>query len=161
MTEINICIASQRLIYTEGKSKSKVYPVSTSLKGAGQKINSGKTPLGRHIIRAKIGKDLPMNSVYVGRRATGELFDSTMLSQFPDRDWILTRIMWLSGKQIGFNRLGDVDTMRRYIYIHGTPYEDQLGTAVSHGCIRMSNIDVMDLFSRVTVGCHVDIRQEN
>lgn len=160
MAEINISIAAQQLTYIAAKSDIKTYPVSTSLKGVGQKADSGMTPLGRHVIRAKIGQGLPINSVFVGRRPTGEIFTPRMMSEFPGRDWMLSRIMWLSGKQPGFNRLGDVDTMKRYIYIHGTPYEDQLGEAVSHGCIRMSNLDVIDLFSRVEIGCSVYIKQE-
>ena len=161
MAQIKISIATQRLTYSAVNTVAKQYPVSTSLKGTGQTINSGMTPLGQHIIRAKIGKDLPVNSVFVGRRPTGEIFNPAMLDDFPDRDWILTRILWLSGKQLGFNRLGDVDTMQRYIYIHGTAYEDQLGKPVSHGCIRMSNSDVIDLFSRVEIGCRVDIIAED
>ena len=160
MTEIKISIASQQLTYTAGVAGIKTYRISTSLKGAGQKFNSGMTPLGEHIIRAKIGQCLPVNSVFVGRRPTGEIFTPGMMDEFPGRDWILSRILWLSGKQVGYNRLGDVDTMRRYIYIHGTPYEDQLGKPVSHGCVRMSNMDIVDLFSRVEVGCFVSIRHE-
>lgn len=158
MAEIKISIAAQRLTYLKANSDVKTYPVSTSLKGAGQKADSGMTPLGLHVIRAKIGQGLPINSVFVGRRSTGEIFTPAMMNEFPGRDWILSRIMWLSGKQPGFNRLGEVDTMKRYIYIHGTPYEDQLGQAVSHGCIRMSNLDVIDLFSRVETGCPVEIK---
>ncbi len=157
MTEITISISGQQLTYAATDSARKIYPVSTSFKGAGQNADSGMTPLGRHIVRAKIGQGLPVNTVFVGRRPTGEIFTPRMINDFPGRDWILSRILWLSGKQPGFNRLGHVDTMQRYIYIHGTPYEDQLGKPVSHGCIRMSNLDVIDLFSRVDIGCPVDI----
>ena len=157
MAKINISIAAQKLTYTAGDSDLRTYPISTSFKGMGQKNGSGMTPLGRHIVRAKIGRGLPLNSVFVGRRPTGEIFTAQMLNDFPDRDWILSRIIWLSGKEPGFNRLGDVDTMQRYIYIHGTAHEDQLGKPVSHGCIRMSNQDVIELFSLIEVGCPVSI----
>ena len=159
MSIINISIDTQRLTYSSGDGLIKTYPVSTSFKGTGQNIDSGMTPLGHHIIRAKIGEGQPINSVFVGRRPTGEIFNFELMEHYPGRDWILSRIMWLSGKEIGFNRLGNVDTMRRYIYIHGTPYEDELGTAVSHGCIRMSNADVVELFSLVNVGCRVNINE--
>lgn len=161
MAQIRISIASQRLMYSALDSVTRQYPVSTSFKGAGQTLNSGMTPLGQHIVRAKIGADFPVNSVFVGRRPTGEIFNPKMLSEFPGRDWILSRILWLSGKQPGYNRLGNVDTMQRYIYIHGTAYEDQLGEPVSHGCVRMANLDVIDLFSRVDSGCRVDIVAED
>lgn len=159
MAEIRISIARQQLTFQESGSDVVVYPVSTSYKGTGQIAGSGKTPLGQHVIRAKIGQGKPVNTVFVGRRPTGEIFAPHMLNKYPDRDWILSRIIWLSGKQPGFNRLGEVDSMRRYIYIHGTPYENQLGNPVSHGCIRMANHDVIELFCRVNIGCPVYIHE--
>ena len=106
-------------------------------------------------MRAKIGADLPLGSVFVGRRPTGEIWTLELGAQFPERDWMLTRILWLSGKEPGFNRLGNVDTMRRYIYIHGTPDDQPMGVPGSHGCIRMSNADVADLFDRIPAGTPV------
>jgi len=134
-----------------------MYSISTALNGIGQNENSGCTPLGKHLVRAKIGEDQPINRVFIARRPTDEIFTPALGQQFPDRDWILTRILWLSGKEPGFNRLGKVDTMRRFIYIHGTPYEKELGHPVSHGCIRMSNKDVIELFDLTPIGCPVEI----
>ncbi len=159
MAKIRISIARQKL-YFSNDSKQLTYPVSTALNGPGQQQDSGQTPVGSHIVRAKIGAGLPANSVFVGRRPTGEIYSPELGKQHPDRDWILTRILWLSGKQVGFNRLGDVDTMQRYIYIHGTPYENELGQAVSHGCVRMANQDVIELFDLTPIGCPVEINNE-
>ncbi len=159
MVSIEINIAKQQLCFHDN-SRLILYPVSTALNGTGQRQDSGQTPVGSHIVRAKIGTGQPINSVFVGRRTTGEVYTSKLGKQFPGRDWILTRILWLSGKQIGFNRLGNVDTMRRYIYIHGTPYESELGQAVSHGCIRMANRDIIELFDLTPVGCPVEITVE-
>ncbi|MEA3406001.1 MAG: L,D-transpeptidase [Pseudomonadota bacterium] len=127
----------------------KQYAISTALNGIGSEQNSGKTPLGRHLIRAKIGAGLPINTVFIGRRPTGEIYDADLAEQFPNRDWILSRILWLSGLDVGHNRLGDVDTMQRYIYIHGTPDSEPMGIPLSHGCIRMANADIIELFDLV------------
>lgn len=133
------------------------YPVSTAIKGACEQNGSCGTPRGRHIVRAKVGAGETANTIFVGRRATGEVWTPQLAEQFPDRDWILTRILWLSGTEPGRNRLGDVDTMRRYIYIHGSPDSAPLGSPGSHGCIRMRNADVIDLFDRVPPFTPVDI----
>ena len=133
------------------------FSISTAANGAGCQKNSGCTPLGRHIVRAKIGEGAPLNAVFVGRRPTGEICTPELMQQFPERDWILTRILWLSGTELGVNRLGDVDTMQRYIYIHGTPDSNAMGVIGSHGCIRMRNTDVVQLFDMVDVGVTVDI----
>lgn len=133
------------------------YAVSTAAKGAGELSGSFCTPRGRHVIRAKIGAGCPRNAVFVRRRPTGEIYTPELGSRFPERDWILTRILWLSGCEIGFNRLGKNDTMRRYIYIHGTPDSEPVGVARSHGCIRMHNADLLELFDRVSVGTEVEI----
>jgi len=134
------------------------YSISTAAKGIGCEKNSGCTPLGKHIIRAKIGNGLPTGSVFVGRRPTGEICTSELMAEFPNRDWILTRILWLSGTEVGVNRLGNVDTMQRYIYIHGTPESNPMGVIGSHGCVRMRNADIMALFDKVDVGVEVDIQ---
>ena len=133
------------------------YPISSALKGSGQDSGSYCTPLGQHIIRAKIGAGQPENTVFVGRRPTGEIYSPELAEQFPGRDWILTRILWLSGCEVGFNRLGGVDTMRRYIYIHGRPDSVQMGQPGSIGCIRMRNADIVELFDRVAAGTPVNI----
>ncbi|MDP0561978.1 MAG: L,D-transpeptidase [Candidatus Endonucleobacter sp. (ex Gigantidas childressi)] len=134
------------------------YPVSTGIKGVGQQFGSGQTPLGRHVVRAKIGAGLPENTVFVARRPTGEIYSPKLVAEYHDRrDWILSRILWLSGMEYGLNRLGSVDTMRRYIYIHGIPDTFVMGEPLSHGCIRMHNRNIIDLFQRVPMGVLVDI----
>lgn len=131
------------------------YPVSTATNGLGEEKNSFKTPRGWHQVRAKIGAGLPLFTVFRGRRPTGQVCDVTMDKQ---RDWILTRILWLSGLEVGVNRLGKVDTMQRYIYIHGTAEEDRIGQPVSHGCIRLRNEDILELFDQVRIGERVYIK---
>ncbi len=133
------------------------YRVSTALNGPGERMNSECTPRGRHIVRARIGAGLPIGTVFVGRRPTGEIYSEELASQFPGRDWILTRILWLRGLEPGRNRFGEVDSMRRYIYIHGTPDDQPMGVPRSHGCIRMRNDDIVDLFDDVPAGAVVDI----
>jgi lipoprotein-anchoring transpeptidase ErfK/SrfK len=131
--------------------------VSTAANGPGELGGSYCTPRGRHIIRAKIGAGQPENTVFVRRRPTGEIYTPELGEAFPKRDWILTRILWLSGCEPGFNRLGDVDTMRRFIYIHGSPDGVEMGVPGSHGCVRMRNSDMIDLFDRVEPGTSVEI----
>ncbi|MDD9858405.1 MAG: L,D-transpeptidase [Gammaproteobacteria bacterium] len=133
------------------------YRISSAAAGVGEINGSYRTPRGRHLIRAKIGGGAPLGSVFVARRLSGEIFTTKMREAAPQRDWILTRILWLSGCQPGFNRLGTVDSMRRYIYIHGAPDDVEMGRPGSRGCIRMRNRDVADLFERVAVGTPVDI----
>ncbi|MGA0033757.1 MAG: L,D-transpeptidase family protein [Burkholderiales bacterium] len=155
---IKINISSQTLDLIDNHGVLlKRYPVSTARNGAGQKNGSLCTPLGRHVVRARIGTGQLENTVFVGRRPTGERYTPALGAQFPQRDWILTRILWLSGCEVGFNRLGDVDTMRRHIYIHGSPDSVPMGTPGSHGCIRMRNADVIELFERVSSGTAVEI----
>ncbi|TXF13809.1 L,D-transpeptidase [Pelomicrobium methylotrophicum] len=154
---IRVSIPDQQLDLIEDERLIRRYPVSTAAAGVGEQAGSFRTPRGRHVVRAKIGAGQPINAVFVGRRPTGEIFTPELAARYPDRDWILTRILWLSGCEPGFNRLGSVDTMRRYIYIHGAPDSAPMGTPASHGCIRMRNADVLDLFDRVPVGTRVDI----
>ncbi len=157
---LTVSIASQRLALLDAEGNIlREYAVSTALNGAGEQKGSGCTPRGRHVIRAKIGEGQPMGTVFVGRRPTGEVWSPELAAQFPERDWILTRILWLSGCEPGHNRLGDCDTMQRYIYIHGTPETEPMGVPLSHGCIRMRNADVLDLFDRVPVGATVLITE--
>jgi lipoprotein-anchoring transpeptidase ErfK/SrfK len=154
---LKIDVQKQKVFVFHNQSLVKVFDISTAEKGLGQIKNSFRTPVGKHIIRAKIGQDLPINSVLVKRRPTGEIFNAELYRAFPERDWILTRILWLSGQELGKNRLGNCDTMQRYIYIHGTHEEDKIGTPASKGCIRMKNQDVIELFDMVPIGTSVEI----
>src|SRR5262249_7796602 len=156
--EISIPEQSLRLLSDDG-GELKRYPVSTSRHGAGEEEGSFRTPRGEHIVRAKIGGGQPPNTVFRGRRPTGEIWTPELGERFPGRDWILTRILWLSGRERGKNRLGKVDTMRRYIYIHGSPDSVPMGTPGSIGCIRMRNADIVELFDRVPPGTPVSIAE--
>ena len=133
------------------------YSVSTARNGAGEASGSFCTPRGRHIIRARIGAGAPIGAAFRGRRPTGEVWTPELAAANPGRDWILTRILWLSGTEPGFNRLGEVDSMRRYIYIHGTPDTEPMGVPLSIGCVRMRNRDIAELFDRVAPGTPVEI----
>jgi len=156
--KINITIATQQLDLLDAHGQLiRQYRISSAKNGTGQENGSFCTPLGKHIIRAKIGADQTVNTVFIKRRPTGEIYTQELAEQFPKRDWILTRILWLSGCQPGFNRLGSVDTMRRYIYIHGTPDSVEMGKPGSIGCIRMRNSDLLELFDRISVGTQVEI----
>jgi lipoprotein-anchoring transpeptidase ErfK/SrfK len=156
--KIAIHIGSQSLeLFDDQDRLLRNYAISSALKGTGQRRGSFCTPLGRHIIRAKIGAGQPENTVFVGRRPTGEIYTPALGAAFPGRDWMLTRILWLSGCEVGHNRLGEVDTMRRYIYIHGCPDSVPMGVPGSIGCIRMRNRDVIELFDSVSVGTSVKI----
>lgn len=159
--KIHISVADQTLrLVDEVGTLLCAYPISTALAGVGEVFGSFQTPRGQHIIRAKIGAGLPENTVFVRRRPTGEVWTPELGQQHPGRDWILTRILWLSGCLPGFNRLGCVDTMRRYIYIHGSPDLAEMGVPGSHGCIRMRNADIVDLFERVPCYTAVDITED-
>jgi lipoprotein-anchoring transpeptidase ErfK/SrfK len=158
MPRIEVRISSQSLdLLDDAGVLIRRYRVSTSKNGAGELNGSYCTPRGRHVIRAKIGAGQPPNTVFVERRPTGEMYTPDLAGRFPGRDWILTRILWLSGGEPGFNRLGQVDTMRRYIYIHGSPDSVEMGRPGSIGCVRMHNSDVIDLFDCVKVGTKVEI----
>lgn len=158
MLRIHIDLPSQTLeLYGPDGALIRRYPVSTGKAGAGERRGSFQTPRGRHVIRARIGAGQPENAVFVGRRATGEIYSAELGRQYPGRDWILTRILWLSGKEPGFNRLGEVDTQRRYIYIHGAPDSGVTRTPESHGCIRMRSADIMELFDLISAGTSVEI----
>ncbi len=152
---IDISFREQRLRLLNGDTTVMDVPVSTARNGPGERMGSECTPRGHHIVRAKIGDGAPLGSIFIGRRATGERFHPSLREKYPERDWILTRILWLSGLEPGRNRLGDVDTMRRFIYIHGCPDDVVLGAPGSHGCIRMRNADVVELYDRVPVGTRV------
>lgn len=154
--KISIHIPTQTLeLFDDAGNLLRSYPVSTGLNGAGEESGSYCTPRGRHIIRAKIGTGQPFDTVFVRRRPTGEIYTPELGERHPGRDWILSRILWLSGCEPGYNRLGSCDTMRRFIYIHGTPDSTPLGQPGSRGCVRMRNADVVELFNRLPVGTEV------
>lgn len=155
-----ISIAEQQLRLMEGQKALMDVAISTALNGPGEEEGSGCTPRGRHVVRAKIGAGCPENTVFVARRPTGEIYTSELRQKAPQRDWILSRILWLSGLEPGKNRLGNRDTMRRFIYIHGTPDEEPMGIPLSHGCVRMRNRDIIALFDMVPVGTRVLITEE-
>ena len=150
---ILIDIGRQQLTF-----QGRTWSVSTAKNGPGEKNGSFCTPRGKHIVRARIGAGQPAGAVFVRRRPTGEVWTPELHARYPGRDWMLTRILWLSGKEPGFNRLGDVDTMRRYIYIHGTHEFAELGKPGSIGCVRMANRDIVELFETALPGTPVEIR---
>ena len=156
--EIHIHVDRQelRLVAADGATLAR-YAVSTGLRGVGEQSGSGCTPRGLHRVRAKVGAGCAPGTVFVGRRPTGEVHSPALAAQHPGRDWILSRILWLAGCERGVNRGGSVDTLRRFIYIHGCPDGSPLGVPASHGCVRMANADVIDLFDRVAVGTLVRI----
>jgi L,D-transpeptidase YbiS len=155
--ELLISLTRQTLQLLRAGRVEREFLVSTSRYGPGERSGSLCTPRGLHVIRAKIGQGLPPGAVLRGRRPTGEVFSPALHAALPGRDWILSRILWLSGLERGRNRLGNVDTMRRYIYIHGTPDQEPMGVPFSHGCIRMRNADVCWLFDAVTPGARVNL----
>lgn len=157
--KIDIDLSSQRLTLRHEGQVIREFPISSGANGPGEIQGSGCTPRGRHYVRAKIGGGLAEGAVLRGRRWTGEVWSSALQERHPDRDWILSRILWLSGVEIGRNRLGCVDTFRRYVYIHGTPYVDRLGAPHSKGCIRMSNADVLELFELIPPRTEVEIHE--
>ena len=156
---LDLDLARQQLRLLEGGRVLREYTVSTGGNGAGEINGSGCTPRGRHKVRAKIGAGTAPGSVFVGRRHTGEIWTPELHAEFPGRDWMLTRILWLSGLERGRNRLGCVDTFRRYIYLHGTPPVTTLGRPGSHGCVRMSNQDVVELFDLIPAGTEIEIHE--
>jgi lipoprotein-anchoring transpeptidase ErfK/SrfK len=156
---IEVDVPAQTLTLADAQGKVVLQTrVATARNGVGEKYGSECTPRGRHYIRAKIGAALPAGAVLVSRRFTGEVYSAQMRAVYPTRDWILTRILWLCGREPGRNRLGDVDTMRRYVYIHGCPDEDPMGVPSSRGCIKMRNADIMKLFDLVPAGTPVTIK---
>jgi len=158
VASIKVNVTSQTLIgYDLVGDEAVRYAVSTAVNGVGQQYGSECTPLGSHRVRAKIGTDQVVNTVFVGRRATGEIYSEQLALSHPDRDWILTRLLWLCGNEPGFNRGSNVDTQRRFIYIHGAPDSHNMGAPSSHGCIKMRNQDIISLYNLVEVGTSVMI----
>ncbi len=159
MITIEVHISTQKmLVFDEGKQINEYY-ISTAKNGAGEVSGSEQTPRGWHLIRAKIGAGQLANTVFVGRRPTGEVYTKALREKFPERDWILTRIFWLSGLEVHKNRLGHVDTMRRYIYIHGAPDDVSMGVPGSRGCIRMHNHSIIELFDLVSLYTRILIKE--
>lgn len=157
---ITIDISTQKLeLLGPNQQLLKSYLISSAVKGVGEIKGSYQTPRGGHIIRAKIGAGALPNAVFVRRRWTGEIYKPELRVLSPERDWILTRILWLSGLEVGKNRLGNCDTMQRYVYIHGSPDDATMGVPGSKGCIRMSNSDIIELFDLVEPGIEVFIRE--
>ena len=156
--KIEVSIPAQRLrLFDDAGRELRSYAVSTAKDGAGEQDGSLCTPRGRHIVRAKIGAGHPLGAVFRGRRPTGEVWTPELHAKHPGRDWMLTRLLWLSGCEPGFNRLGQVDTMRRLVYIHGTPDSAPMGQPGSHGCVRMRNEELAELFDLVPCYTRVDI----
>ena len=158
--QIQISLAEQKLWLLDPGGVLDEWSISSARNGAGERSGSECTPRGWHQVRARIGAGCAPGTVFVGRRPTGECYRPELARAQPERDWILSRILWLSGLESGFNRLGEVDSMRRYIYIHGCPDECPMGVARSHGCIRMRNRDVIHLFDQVPAGTRVWIGEE-
>ncbi len=156
---IEVSLKDQRMVLWDSGRQVFSAAVSTAANGPGERLDSGCTPRGRHQIHAKIGAGSAPDTVFVGRRPTGEVYSQALRSQHPGRDWILTRILWLTGMEPGVNLHGDVDTLQRYIYIHGSPDHVVMGTPNSRGCIRMHNTDIIRLFDLVEEGTHVVINE--
>lgn len=154
---LHISLSDQCLYgFSAGQLKLRL-PVSTALKGAGEQQGSFCTPRGLHRVEQKIGDGMPRGAVFKGRQWTGEIWSQPLHAQFPQRDWILTRILWLSGCEPEVNQGGDCDTFQRYIYLHGTPDSEPVGEARSHGCVRLRNADILQLYPRVPLHCAVQI----
>ena len=155
--DIWIDLAEQSLILPK---HDKTYVISTGKNGIGEQENSGKTPRGWHKVALKFGHSAPKNAVFKARQQTGEVYDAALAAQYPERDWILSRILWLSGLEENFNQGEGCDTFQRYIYIHGTPDTEPMGIPLSHGCIRMRNKDVIELFELITEDALVFISEQ-
>lgn len=149
---IHVSLARQRLTVDQTDGVQRNFDISTAANGAGSEDGSHCTPLGHHRIQAMIGGGCPLGTVFVGRRSTGERYSDELAALYPNRDWILTRILWLQGLEPGVNRGAGVDSLRRFIYIHGTGEEARIGEPVSHGCIRMRNSEIIELFDCVQIG---------
>lgn len=154
---LRVCLGAQQLELHDGPECCKAYWVSTALKGAGERLGSEQTPRGAHEVKSLIGADSASGTVFVARRPSGETYSPGLWAKQPGRDWILSRIVWLSGVEDGKNLGGEVDTFARTIYIHGTPDEEPMGEPRSHGCIRMRNADVIELFDHLHIGMRVQI----
>ena len=156
-----INIHQQRLYQIRNKKLLQSYAISSAANGTGNQDGSGKTPLGTHYIREKFGDGAPLGSQFKARKLTGH--QPKILTTPGERsasDNITSRILWLSGLEPGNNQGDGVDSYQRYIYIHGTDEESRLGTPASHGCIRMANQDIINLYSAVDTSTLVYIYQQ-
>lgn len=152
-------VSEQRLrLYRRGETVGE-WPVSTSKYGIGNRQNSERTPLGVHRIARKIGAGAPPGTLFKARRDTGRTVEILKDDRAADGDYVTTRILWLEGLEPGVNQGPGVDSFQRYIYIHGTAEEGRIGRPFSHGCVRMTNDAVVELFDRVQEGTLVEIRQ--
>jgi L,D-transpeptidase YbiS len=154
---VEINITRQTLDLFVGNRCQRSYLVSTALNGPGELNGSECTPRGKHAVAEMIGEGYALNTVFVGRKVTGEIYNRILEKKFPKRDWILTRVIWLKGLEARKNLGGICDTQARYIYIHGTPDEFRLGRVGSHGCIRMANSDIVELYDSITVDTPVNL----
>lgn len=154
---LDISLGAQSLTLLRGNTVIAEFAVSTARNGAGERLNSECTPRGRHRIAEKLGEGCAVDTVFVGRKPTGEIYSDELRNQHPGRDWILTRILRLEGTEPGVNQGGEVDTFERMIYLHGSPADVQMGVTGSHGCIRMRNQDIVRLFDLVPPGTGVYI----
>lgn len=156
-SHIEISLQEQKLWLKNGDQILHEFSISTAKNGAGELMGSECTPQGLHEVAEKIGEDVPVNTVFVGRQMTGEIYTLELRDTNPERDWILTRILRLKGCEPGKNKGGQCDTYDRFIYIHGTPDDVEMGSPGSNGCIRMRNKDVILLYSQVLVGIKINI----
>ena len=156
--EIIVDISEQRLYLYNNDNLVQSFPVSTSKYGEGQIENSFKTPLGLHEIKEKIGAKAPINTIFTARENTNKIAEIQINPNDTEYDFVTSRILWLDGLENGINRGVGVDSYSRYIYIHGTHEEGLIGQKASHGCIRMFNNDVIELFDMVSEGTKVQIR---
>lgn len=154
---VRIDLGEQALEVRDGGRLLRRFPVSTGANGAGERLGSGCTPRGLHRVRIVVGRGCPPGAVFRGRRWTGEVYSPGLAAAAPGRDWILSRILWLTGLEPGRNRGGNCDTLRRFIYIHGCPDSEPMGVPCSHGCVRMRNADVIELCELTPAGTRVEI----
>lgn len=152
---IFVSIKRQKLFYIKNGNVEKVFLISTAKKGIGQEIHSHQTPEGLHVIKHMIGQNLPKNAIFKERVFNGEIAEIYTDKTDINEDFVTSRIMWLEGQEEGINKGGNVDSYKRYIYIHGTPEEGLIGKPASHGCVRMKNKEVIELFDLVQVNTPV------
>jgi len=155
--KIDIDISQQRLYLKQNDDLIKSYPISSSKYGEGSTENSNMTPLGLHVIKEKIGTDVPINTLFISRINTKRTVNIENSRNKTKDDHITSRILWLDGLEEGKNKGKGVYSYSRYIYIHGTHEEGLIGEKASHGCIRMLNNDVIDLYNYVNIGTEVYI----
>jgi hypothetical protein len=154
---IIVSVSKQKLTLYKGARIIKQYPVSTSKYGIGNKDGSFKTPLGKHVICSKIGRHARLGAIFRNRRNIKKI---AKIGEDREKDLIITRILRLLGLEKGKNKGKGIDTYKRCIYIHGTAEEHLIGKQASHGCIRMKNRDIAELFDLVPRGTRVDISKK-